>query len=216
MNVPPAPQTRWLDVTRVIAPAMPVWPGDPPVEEEPLGRIAEGSGSNVTRFLLGSHTGTHIDPPLHTEPGGRSADLLDLDTLCGPCFLLNLSAASGHIAAADLVAAGAAGSRRILIRTRNSDRDADVFHEDFTALTLDAAEWLVANGVRLVGVDGPSVEAFGSEGLPVHHTILGAGIVAVEGLDLCNVPAGPYEMVCAPLKWRGADGAPARVLLRAM
>ena len=208
------PGIRWIDVTRTIAPGMPVWPGDPPVEEQPIARLADGSPSNVTRFLLGSHTGTHVDPPIHMEPDGATADTLDLEVLCGPCRLLDVSDAAGHITASDLEAAGAAGASRLLIRTRNAARPDDLFHEDFTALSLDAAEWLVRNGVRLVGVDGPSVEAFGTEDFAVHHALLRAGVIVVEGLLLRGVEPGRYEMACAPLKWRDSDGVPARVLLR--
>lgn len=208
------PTQRWIDVTRSISPGMPVWPGDPPVEERPVARMADGAPSNVTRFLLGSHTGTHVDPPLHMEPGGAPADALDPEVLCGPCRLVDLSAATGPITAADLDTAHADGATRLLIRTRNSSLSADAFHEDFTALTPDAAEWLVRRGVALVGVDGPSVEAYGSEDFAVHHTLLRAGVVLVEGLCLRHAPPGAYEMVCAPLKWVGSDGAPARVFLK--
>jgi len=206
----------WRDVTRTVAPGMPVWPGDPQVEEQAVARIAEGSASNVTLFRLSSHTGTHVDPPKHFLDGGGGVDALDLDALCGPCRVVDVSGARGHITAEDLSELTEACEPRILLRTANSSRPADVFHEDYTALTPDAAEWLVRAGVRLVGVDGPSVEGFEGEGFPVHHTLLGAGVVLVEGLDLEGVKPGPYELVCAPVKWKDADGAPARVLLRTL
>jgi arylformamidase len=213
----PGQRSPWIDVTRAITPGMPVWPGDPPVEEQPLARVEQGAVSNVTRFMLGSHTGTHVDPPKHLEPGGDPVDALDLETLCGPCRLLDLADAMGHITAADLESSDnfePAGETRLLLRTRNASHASDLFDEGFIAITEDAAGWLVRQGVRLVGIDGPSIEAFNTNDFAVHHTLLQAGVIIIEGLELGGLEEGRYDMVCAPLKWRDADGAPARVLLR--
>lgn len=207
----------WIDVTQTTYPGMPVWPGDPDVSARPVARIGEGgAASNVSLLSLTSHAGTHVDPPLHFVPDGRGVDQLNLAVLCGPCRVLDLSDRNTHLTAGDLELAGGWGEGRLLLKTRNSARQDGAFHEDYTAITLDAAEWLLAHGVLLVGIDGPSIEAFGSSGFPVHHTLLENGVVVVENLALAEAPAGPYELVCAPIKWQGADGAPARVLLRSL
>ncbi len=203
-----------IDITRPIYPGMPVWPGDPPVVEEPVSRIADGDSSNVTRFMLGSHTGTHIDAPWHFESGGATVESLPLEILCGDCRVVDLSDIRGLIAADDLSSGKFGPSRRLLIRTRNSLAVPDVFHKDFVALSPDAADWIVGQGICLLGIDGPSVEEYGSSAFPVHHALLRAGVVIVEGLDLSGVTAGDYHLFCAPLKWSGADGAPVRVFLK--
>lgn len=209
--------SEWLDVSMTTAPGMAVWPGDPPVQTRPIARIGEsGSASNVTQWSFSSHAGTHVDPPLHFVPGGAGADSLSINGLCGPAIVLDLSAEARHITGEMLEAAGAEGSVRLLLKTRNSSRQDGRFHEDFIAITPDAAEWLVAKGVLLIGTDGPSIEPFGATSFPVHHTLLENAVIVVENLMLAAAPAGRYEMVCAPLKWKDADGAPARVLLRSI
>jgi arylformamidase len=206
---------RWRDITRESYPGMPVWPGDPPVAVRPIARIGvDGAASNVSEWSMTSHAGTHVDPPLHFVPDGPGADQLDLAILCGPCRVLDLSDAEGHVTGEMLERAGGWGEARILLKTRNSALAHETFDEDFTAITPEAAAWLVAHGGLLIGIDGPSIEAFGVEDFPVHHLLLGAGVIVVEGLALADIAPGRYEMVCAPLRWRDADGAPARVLLR--
>jgi arylformamidase len=192
---------------------MAVWPGDPPVEEEALARIAAGDTVNVSRFRLGSHTGTHVDPPLHFLNGGAGVDAMSLDALCGECVVVSFDG-PGHVGRGDMEALVPPGTERLLLRTPNSAEDPAVFHEGFRALQPDAAEWLVERGVALLGIDGPSVDPFRMSGFAAHYTLLTAGVAIVENLALAHVEPGRYEMVCAPLPWRGGDGSPARVLLR--
>lgn len=206
--------TAWIDVTRPIYPGMPVWPGDPDVAEQPLSRIEMGDACNVTLWTLGSHTGTHVDPPLHFIEGGATVPEMEINTLCGPCRVLDLTHLNRHVTADDL--AGAGDCARIVLKTRNSFTDPAVFHEDFLAVDHSAAEWLISTGVRLIGIDGPSIERFNAGAHPVHHAILGAGIAVIEGLALADIRAGDYELICAPLPWRNGDGAPCRALLRAI
>jgi arylformamidase len=104
------------------------------------------------------------------------------------------------------------GVKRLLFKTRNSHLSHDVFHKDFAAMTLDAAQWIVQHGIRLVGVDYFSVERFGSDG-SVHRALMSAGLVIVETLDLRDVPPGDYTLYCLPMKLVGSEGAPARVVL---
>jgi arylformamidase len=206
--------SAWKDISRTTHAGMPVWPGDPPVTVRPIARIGEGgAASNVSLWSCSSHAGTHVDPPLHFVPGGPGADALDLAVLCGPCRVLDFSGADGHITAR-MLEDGAGNDERILLKTRNSTRPHDVFHEDYIAITPDAARWLLDHGVRLIGTDGPSIEAFDSMDFAVHHTLLENAVVVVENLSLSDIAPGRYEMVCASLKWKDADGAPARVLLR--
>jgi arylformamidase len=208
--------SEWRDVTRRIRPGMPVWPGDPPVQMEQALGISRGDAANVTRWHLGAHTGTHVDAPLHFIAGAGSVGSMSLQDLCGEALVVDLSHVKGHISARDLDSVIPSGTRRILLRTANSDAEPDAFHEDFVALTPDAATWAVVRGIRAIGVDGPSIEAFRTTDYAVHRTILGARIAVIEGLDLAGVDPGRYEMVCAPLYLAEAEGAPARVFLRGL
>lgn len=197
-----------LDITQPLSEQTPVWPGDPPVE------IARAGGlPSVSRLTLGSHAGTHVDPPAHFLAGGLTADQLPLEILVGPAWVAHLPG-PGPITPGRLSAARIPpNTQRLLLRTDNSGRCSPAFDPDFVGIGLEAAEWLLGRGIRLVGIDGPSIEPFDSPGEPVHHALLGSGTVVVEGLDLAAVPAGPYELVCLPLRIVGGDGAPLRAIL---
>jgi len=206
------------DVTLTLREGMTTWGNEPGPELRPLRRIAKGDSANVSTLTLGDHTGTHVDPPLHFIEGGAPVDTLPLDALIGPCVVLAYDGTTS-ITGDWLARAGLpADARRILFKTRNSRLWADPLHEftrDIVAVGASAAKWCVDRGMRLVGIDYLTIEPQGPEkaGYPTHHTLLGAGVVIVEGLDLRGVTPGTYDLVCAPLKIAGGDGAPARVFL---
>lgn len=204
-----------LDVTRPISGRMAVWPGDPPVVIDHHSGGAEDYPA-FSRISFSSHVGTHVDPPAHYLPGGRTVDQLPLDLLLGPAWLVYLPE-PGPITAAMLKAANMpAGVKRLLIRTRNSDQPdtaKSAFDEKFVALSMDAAEWVAARGIQLVGIDGPGIGPFGEESTPVHLALLAVGVIPLEGLNLSGVEPGAYELICLPLLIEQGDGAPARVLL---
>lgn len=209
---------RLIDVSVPVSPDLPTWPGDPAVEVRPAKRIARGDASNVSVLSLGNHTGTHVDPPSHFLEGARSADELDPEALVGPGWVADLPGATGEIGPAELEGAGVPpGIERLLLRTPNSGtlRPGAPVLASFACLSLGAARWVVDRGIRLIGVDYLSVErADAPKEHPVHRTLLAAGVVIVEGLDLSHAPAGPCEVLCLPLLLAGGDGAPARVFLR--
>jgi arylformamidase len=196
-----------VDISRPIGPDTPVWPGDPPVVVEPVARVAAGDPAGVSRLSFGTHTGTHVDPPAHFVAGGATVDELALDVLVGPAVVAAFPA--GPINAAALERAAVPdGCARLLLKT---DASAGA---TAGAVTADGARWLVERRIGLVGVDTLSIEPE-TDSYPVHHTLLGAGVVIVEGLDLSAVAPGGYELVCLPLRVAGGDGAPARAILRA-
>lgn len=209
--------TSIIDISLPIGPELLVWPGNPAPRMRPTSRLADGGSSNVSELCLGTHTGTHIDPPFHTLANGATTDQVPLDALIGPAEVLDLTAVADVIRPADLSAAMPARAvERVLLRTRNSMRWRAAprpFSPDYVALSAAGAEWLVARGVRLVGTDFLSIEPHGATGRPTHGALLGAGVVIVEGLDLSSVDAGSYTLVCLPLRLLGADGAPARAVL---
>jgi len=190
-----------IDISLPIGPDTPVWPGDPPVVVEPVARIGDGDPADVSRLSCGTHTGTHVDPPAHFVSGGATVDALPLEVLVGPAVVAAFPV--GPINAAALEAGALTeGCTRLLLRTGAATG----------SVTADGARWLVERGVRLVGADTLSIEPE-TDSYPVHRTLLEAGVVIVEGLDLRAVTPGPYRLVCLPLRIAGGDGAPARVVL---
>lgn len=204
------------DVSLTIAEDLPVWPGDPKIELKKISQIENGQEANVTHISACVHIGTHVDAPDHFLGNGKTVENLPLDLLVGPSSLVELSV-SGQISAADLDNANIPhGTKRLLIKTSNSQiwtEGIKEFREDFIALEADAAAYLVEQGVQVVGVDYLSVAPF-AEPAPTHRTLLEAGVLIIEGLDLSRVEAGEYTLLCLPLKIKDSDGAPARVLLQ--
>jgi arylformamidase len=201
------------DVTATLGPGLPAYEGEPGPALERIAAVASGDPATVSVVRMGVHSGTHVDAPAHLFPGGAGADTLSLDAMLGPAEVIALDVAS-VIMAADLQSRVPPGAERLLLKTRNGllwDRPG--FQTDYVGLAPDAAVWLVRQGVRLVGIEYLSIEPYHTPGLPAHRTLLQAGVVVLEGLDLRAVPPGPVLLHCLPIKLEGADGAPARVVL---
>jgi arylformamidase len=203
------------DISVPISESLPVWPGDPAIRVTQPSHLDKGDMATVSRLDLGAHSGTHVDAPAHFIQGGAGVDSLDLRILVGPALV-------AHLLGVDIISARVLeslqiprGTERVLFRTRNSNnwaRQDAVFDEGFVAISEDGARWLVDRGTRLVGVDYLSVGSY-AEPVPTHRVLLGAGVIAVEGLDLSAIAPGHYQLVCLPLRIAGGDGAPARVIL---
>lgn len=204
---------KFYDISVPISPAMHVYPGDPAVAVEETMRMSRGDVANVTRMRLGTHTGTHVDAPHHFIDGAMSVDQIPLNLLVGRARVVEIT--SPVITAAVLGELDFTADARLLFKTRNSYlwREQS-FVKEFVHLTKDAAEHLVENGIKLVGIDYLSVEKFGFDQPDVHRTLLSNGTIVVEGLDLSEVEPGDYELICLPLRIQSGDGAPARVVLR--
>lgn len=201
------------DVSLTLREGIPSWPGDPTFRLERVAALDRGDPANVSRLTLGTHTGTHVDAPAHFLATGGGADTLSLDTLIGPCTVIEADPPAGILRPADL---GDVNAERVLFKTSNSGRwalDDQAFDSEFVAVGPALAQALVDRGFRLVGVDYLSVETFHTTTYPVHQMLLSAGVVIVEGLDLSAVEPGEYLLWCLPLKVAGADGSPARALL---
>lgn len=209
---------KLFDISVSVSPSSVVWPLAPqPVLERRLS-IARGDPVNDSNLFMNVHTGTHIDAPLHHFAAGAASDAVSLDTLIGEAWVLDMVDAL-EIEPDTLAHAWPSGSTaRVLLKTRNSRLWADGisrFVDDYCALTAGAAAWLLGRGVKLVGIDYLSVQRF-ADPPTVHRSLLSADVVLLEGLDLSMVPAGRYELLCLPLKLIGAEGAPARAVLRSM
>jgi arylformamidase len=212
---------RIYDVSVEVSQSTPTYPGDPHIEIEQWAALSRGDAANVSMLHLGAHTGTHVDAPAHFIEGAPRVCSLPLEVLIGPARVVEISTGVHAIEAEHLAAARLDGAKRVLFKTRNSafwnDTSAG-FRTDFTFITPGAARALVEMGVQLVGIDYLSVEQFKPERFDTHTTLLSNGVVIVEGLDLREVAAGTYELICLPLRLTGGsgDGAPARVVLRSL
>jgi arylformamidase len=210
---------KYFDVTVPISNTVPIYEGDPKAIVEAASRIADGAPANVSKLCFGAHTGTHVDAPSHFIEGTRRVDDLDLNKLIGPCRVVEIDASIDEIEANQVGALN--GAERVLFKTRNSSFWNDPktgFREDFTSVSPAAAQSLVDTGAKLVGIDYLSIEKFGSTDFATHLTFLQNEVVILEGLDLREVAAGDYELICLPLKYLGGegDGAPARTILRSL
>lgn len=204
------------DITVALSPEIPVYPGDPAFQKNEIASLAAGDICTVSHLSFGSHTGTHVDPPSHFVAGATTLDELPLEILIGKTRVFDV----GEIAVIDLAFvknADLTGVSRVLFKTRNSrlwHDETTVFKQDFVYLETDAAEALVAAGVKLVGIDYLSIEKFNFEQPTTHYALLKNNVIIVEGLNLSEVAAGDYELICLPMKIKHGDGAPARVILR--
>ena len=202
------------DVTVPLSADVPIFPGDPKFQLEPVHEIAKGHAYNLARLALGTQTGTHVDAPYHFLADGATVDQLPLEILMGKARVVELRARD-RVDRADLLALDLRDDIRVLLKTRMSGQMRHPqYHEEVVYLTEDAATYLAQAGIKLVGIDYLSFEKPGSSEYPAHHALLSAGVVIVEGLDLSEVEPGEYDMTCLPLRIAGADGAPARVILR--
>ena len=178
--------------------------------------IANGDPGNVSRWLIGSHTGTHVDAPAHFVEGATTIEDVPLETLVGPAVVLDLtSVTSSEIGPDDLIAAGLDDSERVLLKTPNSTgalREAE--KSPWVGLSEAAAELLVERGVRLVGIDYLTIDApAGEVDWPVHHVLCGAGVAILEVIDLSDIAPGRYTLAALPIKLVGSEAAPARTVL---
>jgi arylformamidase len=206
--------SRIYDISVPIRSGGLVYPGNPDIEITLQQAVARGAGANVSAIRFGSHTGTHADAARHFFDDGQPIDQIPLDRLIGPALLLGFADDVRAVGAKELKAQDLKRHKRILLRTRNSallaQRD---FVRDYTYLAPDGAEYLVDNGVEVVGIDYLSIEQFHSGHHRTHRTLLAKSVVILEGLDLSVPPPGEYQLVCLPLRIEGCDGAPARAVL---
>jgi arylformamidase len=206
--------SRIYDISVPIRSGGLVYPGNPEIDITLQQAVSKGASANVSLIKFGSHTGTHADASRHFFDDGQPVDEIPLDRLIGPALLVRFDDKLRAVGAADLREHDLRGHRRVLLRTRNSALlSQKEFVTDYTYLAPDGAQYLVDNGVELVGIDYLSIEQFHSGHHKSHRTLLGHSVVIVEGLDLSLPPAGEYEFICLPLRIEGCDGAPARAVL---
>lgn len=206
--------SRIYDISVPIRSGGLVYPGNPEIDISLQQAVAKGAGANVSAIRFGSHTGTHADASRHFFDDGQTVDRIPLERLIGRAVLIKFPESLRSIGADDLRAHDFKDQKRVLIGTRNSALlSQKQFVPDYTYLAPDGAQYLVDQGVELVGVDYLSIEQFHSGHHRTHRTLLEHSVVIIEGLDLSAPPAGEYEFICLPLRIEGCDGAPARAVL---
>jgi arylformamidase len=208
-NVPEV-SSKWIDVSVPIHAGMVHFPDDPAIEIDTITHVERGDVCTLSHLRMGTHTGTHIDAPIHFLPGGAGAEEVSLENLVGPARVIEIK--NSDAVKADELRAHKLGIReRLLFKTSNSERcwKTSQFVHDFVSIAEDAASYLASLNTLAVGID------YLSAGSPeAHRALLSAGVVIIEGLNLTGVSQGRYELLCLPIKILGGDGAPARALLK--
>jgi arylformamidase len=205
-----ATKTEWIDVSVPIYDGMVHWPDNPPIQIHAIMHVERGDIATVSALNMGTHTGTHIDGPNHFIPGAAGTDAVPLENLIGAARVIEIEDHSA-VKRDELLKHNLESSERLLFKTQNSQQcwNTSNFVSNFISVAEDAASYLAELKTLAVGID------YLSMGSPeVHRTLLGAGVVIVEGLNLSEVTPGKYEFLCLPLRIRGGDGAPARALLK--
>ncbi len=200
------------DITPAIDESLKVWPGDTPPSREVLLDMHRGDNITLSTLRGTVHLGAHADAPSHYSADGETIERRSLDLYLGPCQVVRVNVAHGQRIMPGDVHADLRGPR-VLLATGTFPNPRD-FNEDFAALSVELIDLLHSRGVRLVGLDTPSVDLFSSKDLPAHKRILAYDMAILEGLVLSDVPEGLYELIALPLKLAGFDASPVRAILR--
>ncbi len=213
---------RIIDISQMLSPGMAVWPGDAEFKPFWTGRIEETGSVNIGGVSMSLHTGTHVDSPRHFNEEGMSIAEVDLDAFVGEAQVIDLAAADPKLLSVGITPEMIFGvgetkrdisAPRILLKTGTGGA-AGMFPEAFAHLTEDAARALVGMGVRLIGIDTPSIERVDAKDMAVHKILAEGSVAILENLALSHVEAGRYELIALPLKFSEMDASPVRAVLR--
>ncbi|SAK95446.1 arylformamidase [Caballeronia ptereochthonis] len=202
-----------LDISPPIGTATPVWPGDTPVGIERVWRMEAGSPVNVARLTLSPHTGAHADAPLHYDEHGAPIGAVALDTYIGACRVVHCVGAAPRVLPEHVAAHLRDIPARILLRTY-ANAPLDAWDSAFSAVAPETVDLLAAHGVKLIGIDTPSLDPQDSKTMDAHKRIRAHGMAILEGLVLDAVAQGDYELIALPLKFSTLDASPVRAVLR--
>lgn len=205
---------RIYDISPAIDEKLQVWPGDAPPTRTITGDIDKGSVVTTSILRSTTHMGSHVDGPNHYGKNAPGVDWFPLERFVGECQVVTAKTPKGKRVTVDQLAAEVR-SARVIIRT-GTFPDFTNFNRDFAALSPALVETLAGRGVRLIGVDTPSVDLFDSKDLPAHQAFLRTETAILEGLVMKDVPDGVYELIALPLKLIGYDASPVRAVLREM
>jgi arylformamidase len=204
---------RLWDISQTLRPGLPVWPGDTAFSQRRRWAMSDGSPVNVGSFETTVHAGAHADAPLHYRADGPSAAEVPLDAYIGPCRLVDARACGQSITRAFVDKAVREPPPRVLFRTYEAFPH-DQWSSDYVCVEAAAIGHLAALGVRLIGIDSPSLDPPASKTMDAHLAVLAADMRVLEGLVLDDAPPGDYELIALPLKLAGLDASPVRAVLR--
>jgi arylformamidase len=208
------------DISRTLSNEFAAWPGDEPFHYHLTNEIAKGASVNLGAVSMSVHNGTHADARFHFETNGESIEKAPPGLYLGRATVVDLSQSFSRLKEKHLItlddlrpdAEEIAATSRLLVKTGRWS-DSTVFPEKIPVLAADVPMWLQKNGVKLLGVDLPSMDDIDSKSLQNHHALARAGIAIIESLNLSDVAPGVYNLAALPLKIAGADGAPVRAVL---
>lgn len=203
----------WWDISPPLSTATPTWPGDTPFQEERVWSYGPECPVNVGRITLSPHTGAHVDAPLHYSPDGAPIGEVSLDTYMGPCRVLHCLDSGALVEPEQLAGRLGQVPERVLLRTYRQ-APLDTWDSDFTAVAKATVDLLASLGVRLIGIDTPSLDPQTSKTMDAHNAIARHGMAILEGIVLDDVPEGDYELIALPLRFANLDASPVRAILR--
>jgi arylformamidase len=203
---------RIHDISRAVRESTAVWPGDTPFTRKWVMRIDQGDSCNVSTVTHSVHCGTHADAPFHFDPKGIPIDQVDLSKYVGPCVVMTAKSRD-CLRPADLAGLDLRATERLLVRGPDVLRD-DQWKNDFFYCSVEAAALVARSGLKLLGLDSPSMDFMTSKELEAHKTLVAGGVAILESLDLSAVQDGRYELIALPLKMSGGDGSLVRAVLR--
>jgi len=204
-------ERRLWDISQVLRPGLPVWPGDTEFGFERTWKMEDGSPVNVGRMSMSTHSGTHADAPLHYAADGLDAAGMELDPYIGECLVVDARGVRGAVDVADLPHIDSVD--RVLFRTWGAFPH-ESWRSDWLPIAPETIEWLALQGVKLIGTDAPSVDPQESKTMAAHKAVLEHDMRILEGLVLDDVPEGRYELIALPLKVAGGDAGLCRAILR--
>jgi arylformamidase len=202
-----------IDISVVVTDTTPVWPGDTPWSCRWTWEVARGDSVNVSCTSGSPHVGTHADAPFHIDAGWQASDTLPLESFTGLATVVDVSELDGPLTLESLGVSGRVAGGRLLLRTGRCIAGAS-FPKEWPWIAEDAIRALLADGLRLLGVDAPSVDGRESTSLSVHRALFQGGACILENLDLRSASPGDYHLTAFPLKVAGLDAAPVRAVLR--
>lgn len=199
------------DISQKLHPGLPVWPGDTAFEQAQKWQMDDGSPVNVSALTLSTHSGSHADAPLHYSPTAPDIASVALDPYLGECLVVDARGVGREVEVADLPHLHSAD--RVLFRTFKQF-PGEKWDADTTAIAPETIHWLAVQGVKLVGIDSPSIDPQGSKDMLAHKAVLKHDVRVLEGLVLDDVPEGRYELIALPLPIENGDASPVRAILR--
>ncbi|MBV8501770.1 MAG: arylformamidase [Paucibacter sp.] len=200
------------DISPLVAPDSPIFPGDEPYSLRWTATLSPDCPVNLSAFTMSPHVGAHADAPLHYGTGQPAIAEVELDAYLGPCRVIHAIGCGPLIRIEHLEHAAEGLPERVLVRC--CERADTAWNPGFTAYAPQTIEWLAARGVRLIGLDTPSVDPATSKSLDSHQRLLRLNLRVLENLVLDEVPEGDYELIALPLKLAGACASPVRAVLR--